>query len=116
VTAIAVTALGAAGVVLGVLGLQGRRARMPSDTNLHNHSAHVLFGSALVGMGLISLLKAHPVAVGVLALPMLASLVLGLYAYFVRPPRWFQPRWQREIDDDERRSREMDRQHRRSRQ
>ena len=96
---------GVLSLVMGTLGLQGRLARRSSGDGLHDYSAQTLLGGALVGMGLIGLLDRYPVIVGVLALPTVVSLVVGLYASFIRPPRWTQPTWQREMDDEERRSR-----------
>jgi hypothetical protein len=98
------TCLGALGVVAGSLGLRGRLARLPSDVPLNNYSAQLLLGGALLGMGLVVLLEGSPIA-GVLALPTAGLLVLGLYASLIKPPRWTQPQWQRDMDDDERRSR-----------
>jgi hypothetical protein len=96
---------GVLSLVMGVLGLQGRLARLPADTALHNYSAQALCGGALIGMGVVLLLERHPAIAGVLTLPTVVLLVLGLYASFIRPPRWSQPTWQRDMDDQERRSR-----------
>ena len=114
-TFVVMTALGAGSVLLGVRGFQGRAPRMPSDTTLNNHSGHVLLGGALFLMGLLGLVEAPDLVLALIVVPMLVLLVLGLYSHFIRPPRWTQPRWQRELDDDVRRFRKLAREARKGR-
>jgi hypothetical protein len=114
-TFLVMTALGAASVLLGLRGFQGRVKRMPSDTALNNHSAHVLLGGALFLMGLLGLVPAPDLARALILVPLLVLLALGLYSHFIRPPRWTQPRWQQQLDDEVRSSRKLARDARRAR-
>ena len=91
--------LGAVFALIGWLGLTGRLLRSPSSNITRNFGAQILFGSALVGMGLIVLLKAHQGVVALLALATVALLLMGVWASFVRAPRWLRPRFP--LDRDE---------------
>ena len=89
----------------GLLGLSGKALRMGSNSFMGNFTAQALCGVTVLGLVLVtSLGEGSPVA-AVLIVPVVAALFLGLWSLFVRPPRWLQPAWQREIDDAERRSR-----------
>ena len=81
-------------VDVGALGLRGRLARVPSTTLARNYAAQLLLGGGVVGMSLIGLLEGH---VALVALLTLALLGLGFYTALVRPPRWMQPQWQRDL-------------------
>jgi hypothetical protein len=96
-TALVMTALGIVSVGIGTLGLRGRLARVPSTTLVRNYAAQVLLGGGLVGMSLIGLLEGHVALVALLTLPTLALMGLGFYTALVRPPRWLQPQWQRDL-------------------
>ena len=107
-SALIVGGLGLFGVVVGALGLSGRLMRLPSVTMAGNYSAQLLCGLALIGMSAVSVLRARDdlaTLTTLVGLPTLAVLGIGIYAFTIRPPRWAQPQWQRELDEAHRRSR-----------
>jgi hypothetical protein len=102
-TALVVLALGVVSLVIGVLGLRGRLARVPITTMARVYALQVLVGGALVGMCLIVLFEDHAAAAGLLLVPTLVLVGLGFYTALFRAPRWLEPQWQREFEGSGRR-------------
>ena len=103
-TYVVVTVLGAVGLVTSVPAYLGHGKRVPTSFSVSNYTALVLMSGAMLGLGLMGLLRSLPLLAGVLGLTSTAMLVLSMWAPFVRPPRWLEPRWQREMDEAERRA------------
>jgi hypothetical protein len=90
---------------VGALGLAGKLIRLPSTTLTGNYGAHFLLGVAMLAIGFVSGVGQDSVLGTALSIPAIVLMGVGLYAFFVRSPRWIVPAWQREIDEAERRPR-----------
>lgn len=97
--------IGLFGVVTGSAGLSGRYLRMESRRLAGNFTAQLLIGLGLLGGAVVSALGEGSPVGAALSVPALVCFGLALWSLFVRPPKWLQPAWQREMDDAERRSR-----------
>ena len=91
-------------LISGAMGFSGKFLRMDSRAFMGNFTAQLLFGLALLGAAALSLLKEGSTAADLVGLPVVLLFALGLWSLFVRPPRWLQPAWQREMDDEDRRA------------
>lgn len=97
--------IGLFALTVGLVGLSGKALRVRSGTFMGNFTAQALFGAAIVGMVVATSMDEDSPVAGGLALVVVAMFLLGMWSLFVRPPKWLQPTWQREMDDADRRSR-----------